>query len=201
MNTRRQSRLAQAKAGALLAASIIASLLVLAVMFKGVRMLDEGKDWLPGLALTLAATLILWRTAALWAKWFCIGCLALAVRGVFAGLMGAYYTRVGTGWFWVLIGAALMMYALTLRFMHDTLPNALDRVCLAGTVPVVLEMLLSGNPFWLTLAPGLLFVAFAYDRGDRQAQSAGHVTRTRSGTAEERVIIPLRTSRHYQGEL
>jgi hypothetical protein len=175
MKTAGHSRLEQVKSGIMLAGTLIGGFLVLAGLLKGIRLLNEGGGWLAGSALVFSATLILWMTAKSWAKWFCSLCLLLAVRGVFGSLLGASWSRGGI-WFWTLIAVGVILFALTLRFLHTTTPNALDRICLAVTIPALFEMLVSQNLLWLALSPGLLLLAFAYYHaaGERRQASNGH---------------------------
>jgi len=154
----------QLNSAAMLGLKLIASIVVLAMLVKGLGLMAAGKHWLPGFALVLSATVILWLTAAIWVKWFFMISLGLVMRGVVAGLLAFFYPKENTTWVWLLVAFAVTMVMLTMRFFDNQTPNALDKICLAAAIPAALELLFTRNLLWLAIAPGFLLLAYAYRR-------------------------------------
>jgi hypothetical protein len=156
----------QIKSGVQLTFSIIAAILLIALLAAGVRRVvySSHGDSKVGAVMLSFAIVILYLTARTWAKWFFAFCCGNVLRGVIMLALGrttsvpsvvaprSYVLQI-------VMMLALMAY-LTNRFWEDR-PQQMDSVCLVGAVvAVVFSMFGVHARVALLVATGFLGISF-----------------------------------------
>ena len=169
----------QTRSGLCLALSVVAVLIILLTLIKGLLLARSGTriGVVGGAAVILLICILAFVTTPRWAKWFFGVCCLMVLRGAIMGAIGRTISvpslEAPRIYFLEVVALFALMAFLSYRFV-DSKTTWLDSLCLIGAVVAIVYSFISNSLIGLLLA--VLFLGMGYAYQQYQLHSRSRVT-------------------------